>query len=699
MTIKELMDLVGDNVPQLSKMARGQDSVFFLGNTRAGKSTVVACLSGKPLTVVSVQYGERIIYLLQNEVEASPVIGIGARSVTTIPSLWDPDPSLNIVGAKLWDMPGFADNRGDDRDILNAFCIKEVLSSVRSAKFVLVSNISDLDNDNVSRFTDLLSRVCELFGSSLDGNILASMSIIFTKGAVELNAEYIQSLLDRDILHSGLVLSEKAVSIARHFLQHPELIGFFSLSTGEIPPLGSMISAINSNVQSVSHEVLCSLNIPISPRSALYLMKERDVFLSIDDFKKLCKVYDSQLQISEQLPIVKAAVGQTKQFLASGKSLYEVTVTLTHSTVISFKAKCIEFINMHRIEGAPDLVLFFKQQIKQAVKVIDYKIEICEIKASHMSLKVQLEAALKTQLELREDVARKTQEYEASQTHREQLDGLCHEKALEIVAIEGERIIARNAIRDAEREFEAVERDVKAKVQNLWISGKREINEAVDELAKICTIEGCVQLNTDTSILALVAKFTGGPVIGTVLYYSGALSFFLNHGVKLIFDFSGPIVGAGAVIVYSKISKHNKHLIEASRKVVEKYHTDPKLLVTTEQQIEELKLTLLISHDVLCRTKLQLLAVEKELEEVQKKEANLLHQRDSLENISDGSLIFAQEDLTQCSIIVHEKRSCIAKVQARTLTLESMLGLLEDREGVGAHLGGEGAGYDADIWA
>lgn len=133
-TMQELMSL-GDNN---SSVSQGQDIVIFLGNTKAGKSTLINYLIGNKLTAV--RENHKTIIQKTDANAAGPIIGSGSVSETSIPEEWHSD----LIKGEIWDCPGFGDNRSlkdEDneaiaKDIINAFYIKKLLDRARSVKFI-----------------------------------------------------------------------------------------------------------------------------------------------------------------------------------------------------------------------------------------------------------------------------------------------------------------------------------------------------------------------------------------------------------------------------------------------------------------------------------------------------------------------------------------------------------------------------------
>ncbi len=122
------------------RSAAGQKVVFFIGKSRAGKSTTVNYLAGCKMVSVKPRY--LFVSQTKNVILAEkPVAGIGHRgSKTTAPAV------IEVPGFawRYVDCPGFDDTRGIPSEIHNAMVIREVVDFAKEIKgFVIVLSFSD----------------------------------------------------------------------------------------------------------------------------------------------------------------------------------------------------------------------------------------------------------------------------------------------------------------------------------------------------------------------------------------------------------------------------------------------------------------------------------------------------------------------------------------------------------------------------
>ena len=113
-----------------------EETVFFVGNTGAGKSTTINYLAGRK--IVTVRDADKD-YITRLEVE-NPLdgctIGHDAKSETKyLRGFIDASSSPNLV---LYDTPGFEDTEGGEVDIANSVAIAWAIRQSKTVRIVLV---------------------------------------------------------------------------------------------------------------------------------------------------------------------------------------------------------------------------------------------------------------------------------------------------------------------------------------------------------------------------------------------------------------------------------------------------------------------------------------------------------------------------------------------------------------------------------
>jgi|GEM_PF-3400853 len=134
-TVKLFLERNVDTYRKLIDSSVNKDIVVFLGNTGAGKSTLINYLNGKPMRCTGYQKIELINSHDQDVME----IGNNDQSHTLLPK------STFIIGHNLlfYDLPGFHDNRGGLINLLNASFIKNIIETARSTRCVFVSGLDE----------------------------------------------------------------------------------------------------------------------------------------------------------------------------------------------------------------------------------------------------------------------------------------------------------------------------------------------------------------------------------------------------------------------------------------------------------------------------------------------------------------------------------------------------------------------------
>ena len=154
-----------------AKKLSGKQAIIVIGNTGAGKSTLVNYLSGCTMRLQSPEELPGDLDLLDDIVSVLPrsqggnldeimPIGHTKTSKTFMPQIEsDPDKKNTYC-----DCPGFLDNRGAEINIANAVNIKAALIGAQNIRIVILINYFSLMADRGRGLNDMLTICTHLFG-------------------------------------------------------------------------------------------------------------------------------------------------------------------------------------------------------------------------------------------------------------------------------------------------------------------------------------------------------------------------------------------------------------------------------------------------------------------------------------------------------------------------------------------------------
>ncbi|XP_043478918.1 uncharacterized protein LOC122509160 [Leptopilina heterotoma] len=293
--INQLQSALQESANYMSKYAKNEDVTICIGEPRAGKSTLVNYLIGTKLKAVNYNKYDPNLIEKEDEKSLGPNIGHGTLSTTTIPTRWESKVYKDLI---LWDVAGFADNRGPIQDITNAFYIYQLIRFVKSVKIILVVDVLDILQDNPVKFTSVLRALENLFGMGLR-NYYSSMAVIFSKGektvlnSIPLDTKFITEKLKYQYLSdSGLAMSKITKGFIEYLTKHTNQIGLFMRADaiGEVTSnIDVNISQAISNCKSIQNKELLNLRPSISENSKIYLNEFREKLSLTTSFDKLQK--------------------------------------------------------------------------------------------------------------------------------------------------------------------------------------------------------------------------------------------------------------------------------------------------------------------------------------------------------------------------------------------------------------------------
>jgi GTP-binding protein EngB required for normal cell division len=182
--------------------AAGKDIVVFLGNTGAGKSTLINFLAGKELRV-----GPYDDYVLANPEDTSAMaIGTGGNSETLYPKYVD------VNGLRFFDLPGFNDTDGSERNLVNASFIRQILLTANSVRLVFVAGQDQFTADRSASVKHMFNCIKHLFVVDQSISLVDDALFIATKVTWNKQGELANFLLYRTHTRDRGELSEQLKS-------------------------------------------------------------------------------------------------------------------------------------------------------------------------------------------------------------------------------------------------------------------------------------------------------------------------------------------------------------------------------------------------------------------------------------------------------------------------------------------------------
>jgi energy-coupling factor transporter ATP-binding protein EcfA2 len=187
-TIK-LFNYLKKNSDEETRKAKGKDVIIFLGNTGAGKSTLINFLYG--CTMIDVN-GE-ILVDPKSTVKKVAEIGSTTLSCTYLPKkipdfiivLNEESLTLQLIRHRehvltLFDMPGLTDNRGIEVTLANTIALKDIIKNAKSVRFVMVFERGQITPNRFREWEIVLRLLEERFQNTI-GRQRRSMRLVITK--------------------------------------------------------------------------------------------------------------------------------------------------------------------------------------------------------------------------------------------------------------------------------------------------------------------------------------------------------------------------------------------------------------------------------------------------------------------------------------------------------------------------------------
>jgi energy-coupling factor transporter ATP-binding protein EcfA2 len=192
----EMLDATNENIARIRRIGNADTkNVIVIGPTGSGKSTLINYLAGSELIA---EYRPLRWNLRVNEPLPGFRFSAGTEAGTHLPTSWYDEQSQQP--RVYWDCPGFNDNEGPQREIINAYSIYQLLRHAPHSKVMLVIS-EDILGDRCNSFLNLLKRVTETFPDS--AQLHRALSLMVTKATTINNFTNDISKLFREIAHSS----------------------------------------------------------------------------------------------------------------------------------------------------------------------------------------------------------------------------------------------------------------------------------------------------------------------------------------------------------------------------------------------------------------------------------------------------------------------------------------------------------------
>ncbi len=217
--VQETLQLIDRGLKEFDRVNTGEmngRSVILVGETGAGKSTLINLLAGVQLKSV---YDDGIA---QSRVHADrPLpnfkIGHSTTSETSIPR------KVTIESVMYWDCPGLSDNRSIPQEIANAVCIRKIFEVSREVIVLLVTSHKALEHSRALPILNFATAMDQLFLGQVD-RIQRSIALVVTSTPGHVEPRHVAELVRRGTQIQTLQNGPKRV-ILESLLSQP--IGLF----------------------------------------------------------------------------------------------------------------------------------------------------------------------------------------------------------------------------------------------------------------------------------------------------------------------------------------------------------------------------------------------------------------------------------------------------------------------------------------
>ena len=280
--IKELIINVSTFRENIKAKGIQHKSTIFIGQTGAGKSTLVNYLARNELEAVEDEYEDDWYAIRTLQAIEGIEIGNNSSSCTKIPAKWVSDEEVAY-----WDCPGFGDTEGPIQDITDAYFVNELFNKSKEVRVVLVVNIDTIKSTRHDKFLNLANDI-DRMGLI---NSLQSVSLIVTSSKLS-KAKILNYLSDKILPNLSDDNNQNLKKLVQYFIENS-----FQVEVFPYPKMPGTIDTSNVNtIQQVIEEVDAlsdtKLKPPISENTVNALSKWGKVIN--DTIKQIVEIKISQ---------------------------------------------------------------------------------------------------------------------------------------------------------------------------------------------------------------------------------------------------------------------------------------------------------------------------------------------------------------------------------------------------------------------